>query len=128
MLRVVTIKIDASSVSWGFRIRQLNLCNKCPDMTQNHRMLKIQSKSFGKYVGYLITLSLALLQGASWLKVEVLVTVRFIGQIEQSNRLPYLKPSTKWLMLNWIINNNTWNHLTVCKQIICIKLAKNKLW
>ena len=59
----------------------------------------------------------------------VIVRVPSMGQIELYNHLLNLKPFdsiNKWIMLKRIISvRNTWNHLTVCKQVISIKLDRN---
>ena len=60
--------------------------------------------------------SLILPLGSLWLGVVVPVRVPSMGQIELFNYLLDLKPFLCWIEL-LVFKSNTWNHLTVCKQI-----------
>ena len=102
--------------------------NKYPGYdTKLHLMVRLQSLSFEKYE---VSLHCHYSQVHSDPRVVVLVRVL---SMDQSNHLLYLKPfncvqtTDKYLIELLVFNSNTWKHLTVCRQMISIKLDRD-IW
>ena len=103
-------------ISWVCRIRWLHLCcevrpypNECPGY--DTKLFEGEALILELW-GMWSTPSLPSLPGPLWLRVVVSIKVLSLGQIEPLNHLLYrmqIKPL--------LFDNNTWNNLTVCKQM-----------
>ena len=134
--------MGACPVYWSFRTCWLHHCKEvktlCPGYnTKLHLIVRLQ------LWGMWSTPSLPLLPGSLWPRLVVPFWVPSIGQIEQLNHLltiiiiTYLKwfdcvkviyiyiyilYRSNWSIELLVFDRNTWNHLTVCKQIVMLIL------
>ena len=67
---------------------------------------------------------IAIIPSPHWLGGLVPVRVESIGQIELFNYLQYLQPFNDQQIEKWVLESNTCNHLTMCKQIIDKRIIK----
>ena len=104
-------------VGWGCRIHWLHLCKEIRPSPMSILIMTLNciwwwgsSSGAGSSNPSLLLLS-------DSLRLIVLVRVLSKGQIELSINFLYLKPFNFEQVELLVLNSNTWNHLTVCKQM-----------
>ena len=120
MLSNKETKSDLSQFRWGSRIHRLHLCSgvrPSPITVLGMTLNQHAKASILELWGMQNSPYLLLLPGPLWSEVLVSVRVPFIGQIEMFNHLLYLKQFNCVSIELLVLDSNTWNYLTVCKQM-----------